>query len=237
MNDLEAIDKRISRRTYLETLIDKEKIELISKSIEEANKKSGLSISFMEDGSKSFNSVGKSYGMFKGVRSIILLKGDKKDPNLKEKVGYYGEILVLEATKLGIGTCWVGGTFDRNILQINQNEELVCVLTVGNVPEDKTFKEKMIYKVSHRKTKSVEKFYEAKEAVPDWFIEAIKAVQKAPSAINSQKVIFEYNGNEVIASIPNSNVFDLVDLGIAKLHFELSAGCKFELGNNGRTRR
>lgn len=232
MNDIEAIYERVSRRTYLNTPIDKDKIDFINRSIDDANKKSGLTIIFVEDGSKAFNSFGKSYGMFKGVRSIILLKGEKADPNLKEKVGYYGEILALEATKLGLGTCWVGGTFDRAILSSNKNEEIVCVLTVGNVPLDKPLKERMIYKVTHRKTKSIEEFYDGKGTVPDWFIDAIKAVQKAPSAINSQKFRFNYREGEIIASIPNTYQFDLVDLGIAKLHFELSAGCKFELGNH-----
>lgn len=32
---------------------------------------------------------------------------------LKEKVGYYGEQLILKVTELGLGSCWVGGTFDR----------------------------------------------------------------------------------------------------------------------------
>lgn len=234
MNDIEAIYERVSRRTYLNTPIDKDKIDFINRTIDDANKKSGLRIIFVEDGSKAFNSFGKSYGMFKGVQSIILLKGGKTDPNLKEKVGYYGEILALEATKLGLGTCWVGGTFDRAILTNNDKEEIVCVLTVGNVPLDKPLKERMIYKVTHRKTKSIEDFYVAKEAVPDWFIEAIKAVQKAPSAINSQKVRFKYEDDVVIASIQNTYTFDLVDLGIAKLHFEKCSGYQFELGNHGK---
>lgn len=231
MTDLEAIQVRTSRRTYLETPMKKDNIQRIKECIDEANKASGLSITFMEDGSEAFNSIGKSYGMFKGVRSIILLKGEKSDLNLKEKSGYYGEKIVLEATKLGLGTCWVGGSFSKASLVIPETEDLICVLTIGNVAEDRTLKEKLINHAIHRKTKTVEEFYQSKGEVPDWFIGGMKAVQRAPSAINSQKVRFQYMEEEVKISIPDTHPFDLIDLGIAKLHFELSCGLHFDLGN------
>jgi len=39
---------------------------------------------------------------FKGVRSLLAMSGKKLDVILKEKVGYYGELLVLEATKMNL---------------------------------------------------------------------------------------------------------------------------------------
>lgn len=51
--------------------------------------------------------------MFSGVNSYFAMAGRRADLCLREKVGYWGEKLVLEATRLGLGTCWVGGTFDR----------------------------------------------------------------------------------------------------------------------------
>lgn len=91
MDYLKAIEQRVSTRSYLETVIEKEKISLLINEIEEGNQKYGLSISFLEDGSSAFNSFGKSYGMFKGVRSLIVMKGPKNDIHLKEKLGYVGE--------------------------------------------------------------------------------------------------------------------------------------------------
>ncbi|WP_346938503.1 nitroreductase family protein [uncultured Clostridium sp.] len=46
------------------------------------------------------------------------------------------------------------------------------------------YMEELISKVSHRKTKSIEEMYESDDNVPQWFINGMKAVQKAPSAIN-----------------------------------------------------
>ncbi len=46
----------------------------------------------------------------------------------------------------------------------------------------------MISKLSHRKTKTVEEMYHSNEEVPNEFINGMKAVQKAPSALNKQPV-------------------------------------------------
>lgn len=236
MTDLQAIEKRISRRSYINSAIDKNKVDIIKSLISQINEQSRLNIAFTEDAGKLFNGFLKSYGMFTGVNSVIMLKGKPNDKNLHEKAGYFGERLVLEATKLGLGTCWVGGSFDKKfvIKNLPLNEEIVCVITVGNVPDDKTAREKLIYKVTHRKTKGISDIFFSKEPVPDWFIFGIKAVLKAPSAVNRQKVFFEYNDNTATAFIDKKYELGLVDLGIAKLHFEISAGGKFSVGNPGK---
>ena len=136
MNITQAIEIRKSRRSYLGTPIDQSKTALLKSRIEEYNQRSGLTIRFMENGSAAFSGIRKSYGLFKGVRSLFIMKGPANDPYLKEKIGYYGELLILEATALGLGTCWVGGTFDASGIRKAPGEELICVITVGNVPGD-----------------------------------------------------------------------------------------------------
>ncbi len=231
----EAIVKRVSRRTYKDVVIDKEKKGKIEKWIKEINEKSGLAIIYVEDGSKAFQSFSKTYGMFKNVRSIILLKGDKDDENLKEKVGYYGEELILNITDINLGTCWVGGTFDeKNVNKINDDEKLECVITVGVVENRKSFKEKLIGSLTHIKRKPINKRFESKETPPSWFMKGMKAVELAPSALNSQKAIFTYENGEAKSKIENNYRFDMIDLGIAKKHFEIEAEGKFDFGNGGK---
>ena len=234
MNITQAIETRKSRRTYLSSPIDSEKIALLRSRIEEYNQRSGLTIRFMENGSFAFAGIRKSYGLFKGVRSLFIMKGPKTDKNLKEKVGYYGELLVLESTVLGLGTCWVGGTFDRSGIRMSSEEEVVCVITVGNVPAEETRKERLIYKVIRRKTKSIDEMTKIFGDAPAWLKTGMKAVQKAPSTRNTQKPVFTYENDVLRASVPDTYKFDLVDLGIAKLHFALAAGGMFEQGNGGR---
>jgi len=233
MDDLEAIEQRKSRRSYLGTSIEDKKLNTIQDLIEQYNKESNLSIRIITDGSEAFNGIKKSYGLFSGVKTLIALIGKKDDIHLKEKIGYYGERLVLAATKLNLGTCWVGGTFDSksNIFSTMEDEVLEIVITIGNVTKE-TFKEKLVHKIATRKTKEINEFYTADRPVPKWFLNGVKAVQKAPSAQNRQTVKLEYKEGEIKAFIEDLYKFDLIDLGIAKAHFSIATGGHFELGNS-----
>ena len=113
MEQKQAIEQRISRRSFLQTPIEQQILRQLLEAIEEVNETSGLTVSYLEDGSDAFAGF-KSYGMFDGVRAMLVLKGNRELAFLKEKVGYYGEQLILKATELGLGSCWVGGTFDRH---------------------------------------------------------------------------------------------------------------------------
>ncbi len=232
---LGAIESRTSRRAYTNEPIAPEKVAYLQDAIRTINSESGLSIMWLEDGSKAFTAV-KSYGMFKNVGSVIVLKGPQALPDLAERIGYYGELLVLEATALDLGTCWVAGTYDRNsdLFSLGIDEKLVAVISIGNVPQEKTFKEKFISRTVRRKTLPLETFYRAEGEVPQWFVAGIKAVQKAPSAVNSQRVRFQYTKEGVTASVPGSWPTDPIDIGIAKLHFALAAGGRFGFGSQGR---
>lgn len=230
---LEAIENRISRRTYEKQSLSEKEIKQVNDYLKQLNKASKLTMEFLEDGSEAFASLTKSYGLFTNVHSLIILKGNKNDINLKEKIGYYGEELVLRLTNLGLGTCWVGGTFDKEKLEINSDEEIVCVITVGKVKE-MALKEKMIKLAMSKNRKSIdERLITDTEKLPEWLSKGMEAVILAPSARNSQKVIFEYKNNKLKATVPDDYYFDLVDLGIAKKHFEIGANVKFEFGNGG----
>jgi nitroreductase len=234
MTDLEAIELRHSRRGYLDTPMEAGSIRILRDAIEEYNKISGLSIQLVEEGREAFKGFTMGYGMFSGVRSYIAIVGKKSDKNLLEKAGYYGEKLVLTATKLGLGTCWVGGTFNkrRTACTIHEGETLAILITIGNVEEKKGLRENMFYKLAHRGTKSIEQMYTAEGDVPDWFLQGMRAVQKAPSAVNLQPVLFHYLMGIITADVKETLHMQLVDLGIAKLHFEIGAGRgKFVFGN------
>lgn len=227
-----AIENRISRRKFEKEKITVQEKEKIISLINRLNEVSGLNMSFVEDGSSAFGSLRKSYGLFTNVRSLILMKGKKDDKNLREKIGYYGEDLVLDITDLGLGTCWVGGTFDKNEISIDSNEELVCVIVLGKVKLP-SMKEKLIRSASHRNIKSLEERITSDQPLPQWLQKGMKAVLLAPSARNTQKVMFKYESNILSAQIINDYSMDLIDLGIAKKHFEIETGGKFELGNGG----
>lgn len=235
MTYLEAIEKRMSRRSYLGIPVADDQAQVLMNSIQRYNQESGLSIQFIQDGGKAFQRLRKSYGLFSGVKSLIALVGNTSDPNLHEKAGYYGELLVLEATTLGLGTCFVGASYDKSNCPciVKEDETLVCVITVGPVETSQGWKEKMIYRMVHRGKVRPEDICEADQALPQWLKQGIRAVQLAPSAVNRHPVKLRYQEGKVLAYVENTDGYNLMDLGIAKANFEIAAGGRFEWGNPG----
>lgn len=232
MTDLEAIRARSSRRAYSGSLSHRQKLELEQLMARE-KLHSGLYLRLLEDGATAFGGITKSYGMFTGVRSLILLAGHRHQPNLMELCGYHGQRVVLGAVKMGLGTCWVGGTFDKKRVaqDLPDGLELVAVITVGPVKENRGFMEKAVSGIAKRRGKTAAEVYTADETPPDWFLNGVNAALLAPSAVNRQPVRFTYNGGTACAGVQSEDGLNLVDLGIAKCHFEAAAGGRFQTGN------
>ena len=212
----EAIQQRHSVRRYDDRPIEQEKVAALRALIEQCNAESGLNIQLVTDEPTAFDCRMAHYGRFSGVSDYFAMVGRKDEPNLDEKIGYYGEKLVLEAQMLGLNTCWVALTYKKkpDFLQIRDGERLRCVISVGYGTSQGA---------SH-KIKSVEKVSKVDGAMPDWFRRGVEAALLAPTAINQQKFTFSLtNGNQVSAKA-GWGYFSKVDLGIVKLHFEIGAG-------------
>lgn len=230
MTDLEAIGTRSSRRAYAGPLPKPEQTWLEG-AVARANLDSGLDICIVADGARVFAGVKGSYGLFSGVHGLILMAGPKGEANLKELCGRHGERLVLEATKRGLGTCWVGGTYDRALLldTLSGRQELVAVITIGPVKRERSLLHRAADAVRNR---DPEKMYVADEEPPEWFVQGAAAAACAPGSQGRQPVCFTWQGGIAKAGVPDEKELHLVDLGIAKLHFEIGAGGSFAPGNN-----
>ena len=239
----EAIDIRRSRRKYLDIPVEPEKIEKLRLLAQEFSRVDGIRMELVVDNGTAFNGLGKSYGMFSGVKNYAVLISRFKDFTAIEKIGYYGELLTLHAVTMGLGTCWVAGTFSRKHcpVKFSGDEIICCAITFGYTGEQFSRKEKFINSLTHRKTKPIEEMIEASTSVPEWFMNGMRAVQKAPSAVNRQPVIFSFVDGRARAGIKNrSDNNSIIDMGIAKLHFEMGAAItpngvsgKWNFGNYG----
>lgn len=219
MTLLEAIKCRHSVRQYIDRPLEAQAVAILKEKIAELNKVSGLHIQLVTDEPKAFRGV-LAYGKFGGVSNYFVMAGPKGD-DLDERVGYYGEQLVLLAQTLGLNTCWAGLTYRKidDTYELRNDEKIVCYIALGY---GKT------QGVSH-KGKTAADISNAGPGTPQWFNDAIDAVLLAPTAVNQQKFYFEYLGDS--ATMPRvraSRRFSLVgytkiDLGIAKLHFEIAA--------------
>lgn len=230
----DAITKRISRRSYTGEPLNPQHREQVRKLISQLNQESGLTMELLDDGGQAFGSMKKSYGFFKNVCSVILLKGPKDLNDLFEKVGYYGESLMLDLVDLDLGTCWVGGTYDADAYDIPSEEKLVCVMPVGYVSEKATLIGKAMVRAHTMRKPLEERIRSDVTPLPSWIRAGMEAVIPAPSAVNRQKPHFEYENGFLSASVSNTYEMDLVDLGIAKFHFVCEAGGHFDFGNGGR---
>jgi len=236
MNDIEAVGARISRRAYQNTGLTEKQRSQLDQAVKRCNETSGLTISLWFDRPELFGGFLKSYGLLAGVRNLFVMAGPKNDPHLAEKIGYYGERLVLEATKLDLDTCWVGGSYDRKAVRsiIADADTALAVIAFGNAGKEYSPRERFIRLLAHRRKTNRDQFFLSDGTEPAWFQAAIDLVVKAPSAVNQQPVVFTVENGVIQSGLRIHNAAAMVDLGIAKLHFGLACPTGFwAWGENG----
>ncbi|KIP58287.1 nitroreductase [Prevotella pectinovora] len=220
MTLLEAISARHSVRKYLDKEIPADIIAALQDKIAECNKVGNLSIQLVQNETKAFTGM-LSYGSFSGVKNYLVMVG-KKAKDLDERVGYYGEQIVLLAQTLGLNTCWVGLSYRKvpEAYNVGKDEKLVCMIALGYGETQG---------VPH-KIKTVEQVSNASDITPSWFKKGVEAALLAPTAVNQQKFSFEHvgvknNRHQIRAKKGFSMIgYTKMDLGIARYHFEIGAG-------------
>lgn len=215
MDITEIIEKRHSVRQYKPLPIEKEKRAVLDAFSKELSEISGLSIKIAYDDEKGFDAKLARYGSFKGVNNYIAVFGKKGSD---EKVGYYGEALVLKAQEFGLNTCWACLTYNKNAVKRLQgnSEKLYCAISLGYGETQG----------SPRKSKTVDEVCSVKGEIPERFYDGVKAALLAPTAVNQQKFkIISDNGKvEIVKN--GLGFYTEMDLGIVKYHFEKVTGIK-----------
>lgn len=242
MNERSAMQRRVSRRTYLQTPIRKAALRSILQRAQEYETASGLRIVPVIGNGAAFSIFRRSYGMFTGVQNYFAMVGRESDEFYRERIGYFGERLVIAATSLELGTCWVGGTYSREAcpVKLTSGEVLECIIVIGNVLENASIKERIIRRLAHRSPqKTPEQLCQGSdEKTPEWFKNGLAAAAIAPSALNHQPVRFSFHDSCVTASVEHPETHEGIDLGIAKCHFEIGAGSgHWEWGNGAQFKR
>ena len=205
----EAIKARHSVRTYSDKAIEMAKVATLREDIERINAISGLNIQLVLEEPKSFSSGLWKYGQFSGVKNYFVMAGPK-GKEAEEKIGYYGEELVLLAQTLGLNTCWVGLTYKKipGTYTLRDGDIVHCVISLGygTTPG-----------VQHPQ-RPIENFYVCDGIPPKWFLAGMEAALLAPTAVNQQKFKFILrDGNKVEAKpLFSPWGYTVIDLGIAK---------------------
>ena len=217
----EAIQARHSVRAYKERPLADETVRVLVDKITELNQAGRLHMQLILNEPKAFQGTLAKYGKFRNVNNYIVMAGKKAD-DLDERIGYYGEQIVLLAQTLGLNTCWVGLSYSKvpGTYVLDEGEKIACYIAIGYGETQG---------VSH-KIKTVEQVSNASDITPSWFKKAVEAALLAPTAVNQQKFSFEHVGvknncHQIRAKKGFSMIgYTKMDLGIAKYHFEIGAG-------------
>jgi nitroreductase len=188
-----------------------------------------------------------TYGFIKGATGFIV-GAVRRAPNDLEDYGILLEEIVLFVTGMGLGTCWLGGTFTRSTFVrrfggLGRDETMPAVLSLGHIGDDGRgrIRER---EEGTRRLSAGELFFAGRyghslpAASAGRYAAALEAVRMAPSATNKQPWRIMRDGRDWHFLLQRSKgygkgspvfralrIADLqrVDLGIAMCHFALVA--------------
>ena len=181
-----------------------------------------------------FKGIVGSYGKVKGAPAFIAFIGNIDSDSVQEEVGYTGEGVILEATALGLNTCWVAGFFKpesaTSLVEIKSNERVLAVTPVGYARRFESLEEKLMtgFGRTHRRG-PISRLISSltQDSFPEWIRATIQAARLAPSAVNRQPWGFDVQDDSITVyvrtSSPEFTVSKRLDCGIAMLHIEVAA--------------
>ena len=136
-----------------------------------------------------------TYGFIKGATGFVV-GAVRRAPRDLEDYGYLLEQIVLFATDLGLGTCWLGGTFTRGSFVrrfggLARDETMPAVVSLGLIGDDggERIRER---EEGSRRLPSSELFFARRFGEPldlgavGAYAQALEALRMAPSATNKQ---------------------------------------------------
>lgn len=252
MNIKEAAIKRKSMRTYKEEPISQELRQKLINYIESVKAPFNTKVRFKiidMDNIRSDVKLG-TYGVIKGAKTFICSAVEKEN-RYEENLGYVFEKIILYATALGLGTCWLGGTFKRGefgkAMELKEREFMPVIAPIGYAKENRSLLDSLMVIAAGSKNRKDwnELFFDKgfdkviKREDVGKFKEAFEMVRIAPSASNKQPWRIVKNGNSFHFFIARNKGygkslnFDIqrLDIGIAMCHFESTLN---ELGFLGK---
>jgi nitroreductase len=212
-------------------------------------------VTAMHDDRQSLKGLG-TYGFIKNPTGFIIGAIDKGQKNL-EDYGYLLEYVILAATDIGLGTCWLGGSFTKSSFAkkifLSDSEIIPAVVATGYEQEKKGRNGQIRkYMGATRRLSMEQLFFKDSFGNPlaitssDAYAQPLEMVRWAPSASNKQpwRIVRiddtwnfylqrtkGYGKGTLLFSILRLADLQRVDMGIAMCHFELTAR---SLGLHGR---
>lgn len=151
-----------------------------------------------------------------GTAQYACVIADMEQSLPRTLAGISGEAFVLEAASMGVGTCWVSGTYRRSAVDVKLGEtERVLAVTPLGIPAAQDAPPR------HKRKKLASICMTPPENWPLWAYQAAEAVRRAPSAVNLQPWTLSY-GQRTLRLLGRKP--DSLDMGIALLHMLAAVG-------------
>jgi nitroreductase len=238
-----AIDVRRSRRTYDRRPLTQEQTAKLRTLCREFTPFDDARVEFVEDAPGLFAKGDVGYGTISGARSALVFIGRVKSPQSDLHAGYLGEAAVLEASRLGLGTCWTHRMYSPSVVSahcpLDYGERVVAASPVGFVPSAPSIGERLQSSRSTATGKLPVADIATSECLTHahgMYRDALEAARLAPSPLNRQiwRFSLEEDGRLCLslASGPElARCSKRIDAGIAMLHVDVAAAAA---GHDGR---
>lgn len=228
MTIIEAIRERRSIRSYNGQPLSAEMISRLCAAVDESFSPFGGHVTIRL---KTFDLKGdlrpSTYGVIKGASDFFLLGiGSGEDSAMT--AGFRFEQVVLKAWEMGLGTCWIAGTFKGT--QFDRGEtwpegeslKIICPVGVADKPRVLEKVGRMVMGSNSRQPFS-KLFFEDSFETPlnpgNKFGESLEMLRLAPSSTNSQPWRALVSGEKVHFYYKPKGDVSVVDCGIGICHF------------------
>ncbi len=146
---LAAVDTRHSRRTFDGTPASAEQLSALASVCDQFRPYPDARVEFVPAPKTDvFRGAIGSYGKVVGAPHLFVVVAGPSAA-AQQHAGYTGEACILEATALGLHTCWVGGFFSRSALRevvaLSPDERAVAVSPVGHATDDRPLAERLMH--------------------------------------------------------------------------------------------
>ena len=255
---IDAINRRVSVRTYSDQAIEKEKEQKMLDLLNSENKgpfgnEVRLPMIDLTEAERNETKSLGTYGFISGAKRYVV-SAVKDSPGAMEDLGYCFEKVMLAATSLGLGTCWLGGTFNRanfaRRINVSDDEVVPAISPIGYARDKRTVRERLLRRLakSDQRKPWEELFFDGDlntslaRGSAGKHAAVLDCVRFGPSASNNQpwRIVRQSSQSAFHFYLKRTWGYDKfnaridlqrVDMGIAMCHFELAAK---ELGIAGR---
>lgn len=230
----EAISLRHSRRRFDESPCDPADLDRVAAVCAGFRPYADARVELIRDPADDvFRGVVGSYGKVTGAPHLLVVIASRESAAAQQHAGYCGEAAILEATTLGLDTCWVGGFFSAKHVErltgLEPDERVVAVSPLGHAIAAENTSERLLRRVARsRRRDLLEHIAPGISAEwPSWAQAAVEAARLAPSAMNRQPWRFRMQGGSLVVAqdsrMETPKVTKALDCGIAMLHVEIGA--------------